>query len=49
MAQFGMGKTWGVWCMGVKCLLMGELKQIKISSIKSWIIASLLPKYKEVL
>jgi hypothetical protein len=28
---------------------MGELKQIKISSIKSLIIASLLLKYKEVL
>jgi hypothetical protein len=33
----------------VRCSVMGELKQIKISSLKSLIIAFLLLKYKEVL
>jgi hypothetical protein len=32
-----------------RCSVMGELKQIKISSLKSLIIAFLLLKYKEVL
>jgi hypothetical protein len=30
-----MGKIWGVWCKGVQCSMMGELKQIKISSLIS--------------
>jgi hypothetical protein len=30
-------------------LVRGELKQIGISSLKSWIVASLALKYKEVL
>jgi hypothetical protein len=37
ISQFhkGMGKKiWGVWCKGVQCSVMGELKQIKISSLK---------------
>jgi hypothetical protein len=33
----------------VQCLMMGELKKIKISNLKSLIIASLSLKYKEVL
>jgi hypothetical protein len=42
-----MGKIWGVWCKGVQCLMMGELKQIGISSLRSLIVASLLLQYKE--
>jgi hypothetical protein len=38
-----MGKLQGV------CLVMGELKQIQISSFKSFVIASLPLEYKEVL
>jgi hypothetical protein len=38
-----MRKIWAVWCKGVvQCFMMGELKQIRISSLKSLIIASLL-------
>jgi hypothetical protein len=37
----GRGKRWGVWCKGVQCLVMGELKHIKILSLKFLIIASL--------
>jgi hypothetical protein len=44
-----MGKIWGVWCKGIQCLVVGELKHIKISSLKSLIIASLFMEYKEVL
>jgi hypothetical protein len=44
-----MGKIWGVWCKGIQCLVMGEFKHIKISSLKYLIIASLLIEYKEVL
>jgi hypothetical protein len=29
---------WGVWCKGVQCSMISELKQIKISSLKSWTI-----------
>jgi len=39
-----MGKIWGVWW-----LLMGELKLIKILSLKYLIIDSLHLEYKEVL
>jgi hypothetical protein len=45
----GMGKIWGVWCKGIQCSMIGELKHIKISSLKSLIIASLFMEYKEVL
>jgi hypothetical protein len=45
----GMGKIHGVWCKGIQCSMMGELKHIKISSLKSLIIASLFMEYKEVL
>jgi hypothetical protein len=50
-AQFGQetGKMWDVWCKRVQCLVMGELKHIKISSLKYFIIASWPLKYKEVL
>jgi hypothetical protein len=43
------GKIWGVWCKGVQFFMMDELKQIRFSSLKSLIIASLPLKYKEVL
>jgi len=48
IAQFakGIGKIWVVWCKGVKCLLIGELKQIRISSLRSLIIPSLPMEYK---
>jgi len=51
IAQFnkGMVKIWGVWCKGIQCSMMGELKQIKISSLKPLIIASFPLEYKEVL
>jgi hypothetical protein len=45
----GVGKIWGVWCKGVQWQMMGDLKQIRISSLRSLIIASFLLKYKEVL
>jgi hypothetical protein len=34
IAQFnkGMVKIRGVWCKGVQCSMMGELKQIKIQA-----------------
>jgi hypothetical protein len=35
-----MGKIWGVWWKGVLYSVMSELKQIKILSLKSLIIAS---------
>ncbi len=43
IAQFGKGmvKIWGVWCKGVQCLVIGELKWIRTSSLKSLIVASL--------
>jgi hypothetical protein len=44
-----MREIWGVWCKGVQHSMMDELKQIRISSLKSWIIASLPLKYKKVL
>jgi hypothetical protein len=43
------GKIWGVWWKGVQCWVMVELTQIKISSLKFWIVASLALGYKEVL
>ncbi len=41
IAQFdiGTGKTWDVWCNGVQCLMMSELKKISILSLKFLIIA----------
>jgi hypothetical protein len=44
-----MGKIWGVWCKGVQSLMMGDLKQIKILSLRSLIVASLPLDYKEIL
>jgi hypothetical protein len=35
------GKYGGVWCKGIHCSVIGDLKQIKISSLKSLTIASL--------
>jgi hypothetical protein len=35
------GKIWGVWSKRVQCSVMGEFKQIKISSLKVLIFASL--------
>jgi hypothetical protein len=51
IAQFdkGMEKIWSVWCKEVQCLVMGKLKYIKISSLKSLIVATLPLKYKEAL
>jgi hypothetical protein len=43
------GKYGGVWCKEVQCLMMGELKQIRILSLIFWIVASLPPEYKELL
>jgi hypothetical protein len=43
------GKIWGVWCLSIQGLVMGQLKQIKILSLKSLVIASLLLEYKEFL
>jgi hypothetical protein len=43
------GKLWGVSYKGIKCLVMGELKQIRILSLKSLIVASLSLQYKEIL
>jgi hypothetical protein len=43
------GKYGGVWCKGVQCSVIGELKEIKISSLKSWTVASLPLAYKEIL
>jgi len=37
---------WGVWCKGFLCLVMGELKQNVISSLKSLIVASLPLEYE---
>jgi hypothetical protein len=44
------GKIWDVWCKGGQCLVMSELKQIKISilNIKSLIVPSLSLEHKEV-
>jgi hypothetical protein len=47
-----MGKILGVlsvWFKAVQYFVMGELKQIRLSSLKSLIFASLPLKYKEVL
>jgi hypothetical protein len=51
IAQFykRMRKIWGVWHKRVQCLAMGELKQIRILSLKCLIIVSLSLEYKEVL
>jgi hypothetical protein len=51
IAQFdkGMRKIWGVQRKGVQCSMMGESKQIKILSLKFFIVASLLLDYKAVL
>jgi hypothetical protein len=43
------GKIWGVSCKEIKCLVMGELKQIRILSLKSLNVASLSLQYKEIL
>jgi hypothetical protein len=44
-----MGKIWDASCNGVHGLVMGELKQIRILSLKFLIIKSLPLEYKEVL
>jgi hypothetical protein len=44
-----MGKICSVWCKWVQCLVMDELKQIRISSLESLIFASLQLEYKAVL
>jgi hypothetical protein len=51
IAQYekGMHKLWGVQCKGTQSLMMSELKQIRILSSKSLVVAFLLPKNKEVL
>jgi hypothetical protein len=47
--KWGEDMGWGVWCKGVQCLVMGELKQNKISSLKSLIVAFLPLEDKDVL
>jgi hypothetical protein len=42
-----MGKIWGVWCKGVQCLVMSDLKHNKISNLRSLIITSLPLEYEE--
>jgi hypothetical protein len=42
-----LGKIWG-W-KGVQCSIMGELKQIRISSLKYLVLASLPVEHKQVL
>jgi hypothetical protein len=39
-AQFDkkLQNIWGVWCKGVQCSVISELKEIKISNLKSWVI-----------
>jgi hypothetical protein len=52
IAQFDkkyMGEIWDVWCKVVQSLMIGELKQIKISSLEFSIIAFLSLEYKEIL
>jgi hypothetical protein len=44
-----MRKIWDIWRKKVQWSMMSELQQVKISSLKSWILASLPLKYKEVL
>ncbi len=44
-----MGKIWVVWCLSTEGLVMGQLKQITILSLKSLVVASLLLVYKEFL
>jgi len=39
------GRYGGVWCKRVQFLVMGELKRIKTSSLKSLILASLPMEY----
>jgi len=51
IAQFDkkMAKILYVWCNMVESLTIGELKQIKISSLKCSIIAFLSLEHKEIL
>jgi hypothetical protein len=42
------GKIGGVWGKGVPCSVLGELKHIKILSLKS-LMVSLSLEYKEIL
>jgi len=35
----GLQKIWDVWCKGVRCSVMGELKKFKVSSLRSLIDA----------
>jgi hypothetical protein len=37
------------WCKGAQCSMVGKLKQIKILSLKFFVVTSLLLKYEEVL
>ncbi len=50
IAQFSkrLGKIWCVWCKGVQCSVMRELKQIRILKLKSLIVASLLMESEEI-
>jgi predicted amino acid racemase len=51
ISQFNerIDKKCGVWCKWVQCSVMGDLKQIKLMSLRSLIVAFLPPEYKEVL
>jgi hypothetical protein len=43
------GRYGGVWWKEVQYHVMGELKQIRILSLKFWIVTSLPLEYKELL
>jgi len=43
------GRYGGVWCKEVQCLVMGELKQIKVLNVKFSIVASLPLEYEALL
>jgi hypothetical protein len=44
-----MGKIWHVWFKGLECLVMGELKLIRVWNFKFFVVEYLPPKYKEIL
>jgi hypothetical protein len=44
-----MGKILGVWFKAVQYFVMGELKQIRVSSLNFVMVASLPLEYKDVL
>jgi hypothetical protein len=49
ISQFNerIDKKCGVWCKWVQCSVMGDLKQTKIMSLRSLIVAFCLPNTKK--